>query len=134
MSKIQYLTVPLYLTRGKKKTKNIWLNLNNYRNWKFHLSNSLKIQFKEELDISHLKPFIGKVRVTYTFYYPDSRLRDIDNSMAVISKFTLDSIVEGGILEDDNYKYVVEVRGRLGGVDKENPRCEVEIKEIDNVI
>jgi len=129
--KIQYLETPLYLKRGKKKVKNYWLNLNNYRNWKFHLSNSLKVQFKDELIIDHLKPFIGKVRVTYTFYYPDNRLRDIDNSLAVISKFTLDTLVEANILEDDNYEYVVEVRGKLGGVDKDSPRCEVEIKEID---
>jgi len=129
--KVQYLQAPLYLTKGRAR-KNTWLNLNNYRNWKFHLSNALKIQFKKELDISHLEPVIGKVRVTYTFYYPDNRLRDIDNSMAVISKFALDALVEGGILEDDNYLHVIEVRGKLGGVDKEAPRCDIEIKEIDN--
>ena len=132
MSKLQTFTVPLYLTRGKAKKKNYWLTLSNYRNWKFHLNNSLKIQFKEEIKIDHLKPFVGKVRVTYTMYYPDFRLRDIDNSMAVLSKFTLDALVEKGILEDDNYENVIEIRGKLGGVEKANAHCVVEIKEIDD--
>ena len=131
MSKIQTLTVPLFLTRGQRKKKNYWLNLNSYRNWKHHLNNDLKIQFKEELDISHMVEFLGRVKVCYTFYYPDKRLRDLDNSMAVISKFTLDALVEGGILEDDNYRHVVEVKAKLGGVDKDNPRCVVVIKELE---
>ena len=130
MKKTQTLISPLYLSRGKKKVKNYWLNLNSYRNWKFHLNNSLKVQFKDELELSHLKPIEGKVKVSYTFYYPDKRLRDLDNSMAVISKFTLDALVETGILEDDNYLNVVEVKATLGGIDKEYPRCEVEIKEV----
>lgn len=122
--------VPLYLTRGKSKPKNYWLNMNGYRNWKYHLNNDLKKQFKEEIELPDLDNTIqSEVKVVFTFYYPDNRLRDIDGSLSVISKFTLDALVEDGILEDDNYKYVVEVKGKLGGVDKANPRCEVEIKE-----
>lgn len=127
----QSFVVPLYLTKGKKKSKNYWLTLSNYRNYQYHLSNALKRQFKEEIDISHLKPIYCPIRIEYTFYYPDIRLRDIDNNLGVISKFTLDALVEGGIIEDDNYTKVVEVRGRFGGVDRDNPRCEVALIELN---
>lgn len=130
MGKVQELKVPLYLVVGKKKKKNVWLNLNNYRNWQHHLNNQLKRQFKESVDLSHLQPCEGKVVISYTFYYPDARLRDIDNSMSVIAKFTQDALVESGILEDDNYLTVVEVTGRYGGIEKANPHCLIEIKEI----
>ena len=126
----QQFSVPLYLTRGKKKPKNYWLNLNGYRNWKSYLSNDLKIQFKETIGIGHLKTIYSKVKVYYTFYYPDTRLRDLDNSTAVISKFTLDALVEANILDDDNYTIVIETRTKFGGIDKENPRCEIELIEV----
>ena len=104
--------------------------MNNYRNWKFHFSNALKIQFKAEADIPVLDaPIDTPVRITYTFYYPDNRLRDIDNSLAVISKFCGDAMVENGVLNDDNYKWVKSVKGVYGGIDNVNPRCDVEIKE-----
>lgn len=130
MKQIQTFTVPLYLSRGVKKKKNHWLNLNSYRNWQFHLSNSLKIQFKEEIDLSHLRKVDGKVKLEYAFFYPDGRLRDIDNSLSVIAKFSQDALVEAGILEDDKYEHVVEIKGRYGGRDKSNPHCLITIEEI----
>jgi Holliday junction resolvase RusA-like endonuclease len=47
----------------------------------------------------------------------------------VITKFTHDALVEFGILEDDNYNIVTEITYRFGGVDKDNPRCDVTIEE-----
>jgi Holliday junction resolvase RusA-like endonuclease len=124
--------VPLYLTVGKRKPKNHWLTLNNYRNWKFYLSNDLKTLFKETLNTDVLIAIEGEISVTYTFYYPTKQLRDIDGSLAVISKFTLDALVEGGIIQDDNYTIVKKVSGEYGGLDKENPRCEVKIERYSN--
>ena len=125
-------SVPLYLIRGKKKPKNYWLNLNSYRNWKHFLNNDLKIQFKKEIEqnLAAYDPIIGKISITYTFYYPDVRRRDIGNNLAVISKFTEDALVEAGIIPDDDYKTIVSIKGIFGGIDKENPRCEVSIEEV----
>ena len=68
--------------------------------------------------------------MTYTIYYPTNRQFDIDNYASVLAKFTNDALVEGGILIDDSYKYVPKIIFKFGGIDKENPRCEVELKEI----
>ena len=125
-------SVPLYLVRGKKKPKNYWLNLNSYRNWKYHLNNDLKIQFKKAIHstLAELDPIQGPIKIVYTFYYPDSRRRDLGNSLAVISKFTEDALVEEGIIPDDDYTIIRSIAGRYGGYDKQNPRCEVAIKEV----
>lgn len=45
-------------------------------------------------------------------------------------KFAQDALVRAGVLEDDDYKHVVGFSDRFD-VDKENPRIEVLIKEVD---
>jgi Holliday junction resolvase RusA-like endonuclease len=123
-------TVPLFLIRGKKKPKNYWLNMNNYRNWKFHLNNDLKIQFKEEIEIPELDTPLAAVKIKYVFYYNTHQRRDIGNSLAVVSKFTEDALVAAGVIADDDYTIVRKVTGEYGGYDKNNPRCEVIIEEV----
>ena len=71
-------------------------------------------------------------KVTYTIYYPTKRAFDIDNIGSVITKFTHDALVEFEILEDDNYNFVNEIVYKFGGVDKDNPRCDVVIIEQDD--
>jgi len=38
-------------------------------------------------------------------------------------------VVEAGILLDDNYEVVPKLILEYGGISKENPRCEIEIKQ-----
>jgi Holliday junction resolvase RusA-like endonuclease len=123
--------VPLFITLGVNKKKNYWLNLNGYRNWQYHLSNNLKKEFKRLVYIPDIDQIESKVRISYTFFYPDKTKRDIDNSLAVVSKFTSDALVESNILGEDNYEYVISVKGEYGGIDKENPRCEVKIYGVE---
>jgi len=123
-------SVPLYLTRGKRKPKNFWLNMNNYRNWQSHLSNDLKIQFKEEINIPELDTPLVACKITFVFYYPSAARRDLDNTTAVTAKFTQDALVEAGVIKDDDYTIVRSITGKYGGMDKQNPRCEVIVEEI----
>lgn len=130
----QELSVPIKLEVGVAKKKTYYLNLNGYRNWQFQLNNQLKKTFKIQVaeKIRELTPVTGTCRITYTIYYPTRRLFDIDNIGSVITKFTHDALVEFGILEDDNYKVVEEIVYRFGGIDKDDPRCDVVIEEIQN--
>lgn len=130
----QAFSVPIKLEVGVNKKKNYYLNLNGYRNWQFQLNNQLKKLFKITVaeDIRNLKPVDGVVKVTYTIYYPTKRAFDIDNIGSVITKFTHDALVEFEILEDDNYNFVNEIVYKYGGVDKDNPRCDVVIEEVNN--
>lgn len=129
--KKQQFSVPILLKVGVNKKRNYYLNLNGYRNWQYRLSNHLKKLFKIEVaeDIRKLQKVLLPCKVTYTIYYPTKRVFDIDNIGAVVNKFTHDALVELDILEDDNYNFVYEIKYKFGGVDKENPRCEVLIEE-----
>lgn len=65
------------------------------------------------------------VTVTMIFYNPDNRRHDLDNQASSI----LDTLVKSGILEDDNQNKVDCIQLQYGGVDKENPRCEIFIDD-----
>ena len=129
---MQQLTVPIRLEAGLRKKKTYYLNLNSYKQWHFQVSNQLKKLFKLAVakDILQLQPIDGKCKITYTIYYPTRREFDIDNVGSVITKFTNDALVELGVLVDDNYNYVPEIVFKFGGVDKDNPRCEVILEEL----
>lgn len=126
-------SVPIKLEVGVRKKKTHYLNLNNYRNWQFQLNNQLKKLFKITIakDIRHFEPLTSKCKVTYTIYYPNRRAFDIDNIGSVVCKFTNDALTEYGIIEDDNCNFITNIEFVFGGVDKDNPRCDVNIKEIE---
>lgn len=65
----------------------------------------------------------------YTWIEP-SRRRDKDNISSFGRKVIQDSLVSTGVLKDDGCKHVVGFSDRFE-VDKENPRIEVLIKEIE---
>tara|TARA_R110000822_G_scaffold14172_6_gene50110 strand:+ start:1146 stop:1547 length:402 start_codon:yes stop_codon:yes gene_type:complete len=130
----QAFSVPIMLEVGGQTKKKYYLNLNGYRNWHFQLNNQLKKMFKIVVaeDIRKLSRVDNVCKVTYTIYYPTKRAFDIDNIGSVITKFTHDALVEFEILEDDNYNFVNEISYKFGGVDKDNPRCDVVIIEQDD--
>ena len=130
----QAFSVPIMLEVGGQTKKKYYLNLNGYRNWHFQLNNQLKKLFKIVVaeDIRKLSRVDNVCKVTYTIYYPTKRAFDIDNIGSVITKFTHDALVEFEILEDDNYNFVNEISYKFGGVDKDNPRCDVVIIEQDD--
>jgi Holliday junction resolvase RusA-like endonuclease len=67
------------------------------------------------------------VEVVYTLYLPDKRKRDLSNYI----KATEDYLVDQAVLFDDNHTVVQEVGIILGGIDRGNPRVEIEIYPID---
>lgn len=68
------------------------------------------------------------VEIHYLWVEKDNR-RDRDN-IAFAKKFVQDALVNAGVLENDNYKHVVGFSDRFD-VDKENPRIEVLIREVE---
>lgn len=131
MKMIQTIKIPICLEAGIRKKKNYFLNLNNYNRWHFQEKNQLKKLFKISIlkDVRELKP-IERCEITYTIYYPTKRLFDLDNIGSVLSKFTHDVLTEAEIIPDDNYTVINELTFRFGGIDTENPRAEVCIKEV----
>jgi Holliday junction resolvase RusA-like endonuclease len=65
------------------------------------------------------------VTITMIFFNVDKRRHDLDNQSSSI----LDTLVKGGIITDDNQNYVDCMTLQYGGVDKEDPRCEIYIDD-----
>ena len=110
------------------KNKKFILNLNNYRNAHYRvLSNSKKI-YSENLvsRISH-PTYQEPVRLTYTYYAKSNRRLDVSNPSSIIDKFTCDALVKAEVLVDDSSEQIKEVVYKFGGVDKNNPRCVLEL-------
>ena len=64
-----------------------------------------------------------KAVVTITYFFADNRRRDPDNYSG---KMILDPLVKEGVLADDNFN-VITLNLKCGGVDKKNPRTEIEV-------
>ena len=68
---------------------------------------------------------IDKSIVTITYFFKDKRRRDPDN---YAGKMVMDGLTAAGIITDDSFDHV-ELR-LVGKCDKDNPRTEIEIKEV----
>lgn len=134
MGETMKITLPLsvVIPRKTKADKVFALNLNIYRNAHHMVLNDAKQRWKELVGIfknpySHPKPE-GPFHFTYTVYPGNNRAFDLANVLPIVQKFTDDALIELGVIKDDNFKIVRAIDYRFGGVDKENPRVELEIK------
>jgi len=126
------LPLEVMIPRKTREDKKIILNLNIYRNAHHFTLNAAKKEMLEHVRQSlpggniQAPPF----RFTYTIFPSSGRAFDLGNVCSIVQKFTDDSLIELGVIKDDNMKIVKEVVYRFGGVDKENPRAELDIESI----
>lgn len=126
------LSLPLFIEIGSKTKKRYYINLNGYRNWCYNVSNELKKQYKKEVEEAiETLPNMNKISMTYYIYYPTNRVIDLDNIGSISAKFFQDALVFYGKIADDNYKFITDIKFEFGGVDKDRPRVDVLIKEIE---
>lgn len=71
-------------------------------------------------------PAYQRADITITWYEPNRR-RDPDN-VSGGQKFILDGLVVAGVIKNDSQRYINSIK-HMWGVDRENPRVEVEITE-----
>lgn len=122
------IDLPLSVPVGRKS---FVLNLNSYRNTHYRVLNDAKANYKALIwnsipDIKYTEP----VELIYTYYHWRKGRVDVSNVCSIIDKFASDVLTERGIIPDDNSDYIKRVTYVWGGVDKINPRCELEIKII----
>lgn len=65
---------------------------------------------------------INSMGITLTFFASDNRKFDLTNKAESI----MDTLVDAGLLEDDNYSVVSKLTLVFGGVEKNQARCEIE--------
>ncbi len=76
--------------------------------------------------------YIGRDRenrayhITMKIWNKDRRRRDLDNQATAI----LDALTNAQVIPDDSVEYVPMLNVEYMGIDRENPRAEVKIKEI----
>lgn len=130
LERIFTLQLPLREKVNKRDYEAI--NLNIYRNQHHYKRNNQKKAFHERMKKPLAKlPRLGKIWLHYEIYPKTRRRLDTMNPGSVIDKFFSDALVECGVLEDDNYDFVVFNSFCVVGVDKENPRCDVTIIELE---
>lgn len=71
-----------------------------------------------------------KVSINYIWYEPN-RKRDLDNISSFGRKVIQDALVDNNVLENDGWNNVIGFSDSFF-IDKENPRIEVIIREIDD--
>lgn len=115
----------------KSKLKHFILNLNQYRNTHYRVLNTCKINYKKYME-RQIKsaPKFTKVLCLYKVYFGSKRCWDVGNICSVHEKFFEDALVELGKLPDDNAQYLPLVIYLGCGIDKENPRVEIEVREL----
>lgn len=66
---------------------------------------------------------IKNAKIVFTMYAPDKRAADLSNKIESV----MDLLVDVGFLVDDNWFVIGDIHMIFGGVDKENPRAELDI-------
>lgn len=125
------LPISVILPRKTKPGRKISLNKNVERNLHRFVYIQAKEKYKEEL-AKKLAPLCFNGVIDYpivcifTFYNGTKHRCDLGN-VSIVEKFANDALVELGFLQDDSVEYVKGLFYFWGGVDKENPRCELEL-------
>ena len=114
------------------KVKGFILNLNQYRNAHFRLLNDSKIRYKLLLkdQINSAIP-IERAVCIYTVYPGTKRRFDLGNVCSIHQKYFEDALVEYGKLPDDNCKRIPVVVYTYGEIDRDNPRVEINVIDLN---
>ena len=109
------------------------INVNWYRNAHYQTSNGAKIKFKKmiQAQLDQFDKIETPIKIKYTYYKKANNSPDLDNFVGTVKKFFQDALVESGLIEEDNINFIVESSERYGGLDRENPRVDAEIIEIN---
>ena len=109
------------------------INVNWYRNAHYQTSNSAKIKFKKmiQAQLDQFDKIETPIKIKYTYYKKANNSPDLDNFVGTVKKFFQDALVESGLIEEDNINFIVESSERYGGLDREKPRVDAEIIEIN---
>jgi hypothetical protein len=119
------LSLPIYYTYGNNT---VLYSINWNRNAHHHEINKAKVYFETLVSdkLKELEPIQGKFRVRYTYWYKN-KLSDGSNVVCQIEKAFLDAIQKIGLVENDNVMFHCGSCWRVGGLDKENPRMDIEL-------
>lgn len=128
------INLPLWVQTSTNKI--FFINLNKYRNTHFRVLSVAKKEFEIEIQkqVKNINKKFSKIQLVYTLYKDNHRRCDVNNICTIADKFFCDTLVKHKKLVDDDYKHLPASIFRWGGIDKDNPRVEVEILNMSNKI
>lgn len=106
------------IVRNKKTGQPFIISSTRHNEWEKNALEELKEQYKNYKNEKVDYP----VSILAIFYNKDKIRKDLDNQITTV----LDALVKAKILKGDDVRYVAELHVEYGGVDKDNPRAEVE--------
>lgn len=118
-------------TPSKKNSKQIIyvrgkpmiVSSDNYQVWHRDAVTQVSQQIIKKRLSNHL-PLKKVEKISVTFFAKDKRKFDLSNKIESVN----DLLVDVGVLEDDNYEVLPSLEVTYGGIDKVNPRAEIDIK------
>ena len=123
------MTLPFY---AGKRTK-FMLGMNWYGVAHYRTRNSVKQEY--HVMIGKVLPKNLKLKsplaTHYKIYYKNMK-SDASNIVAVVDKFLMDALQEHGVIVEDNVKHYIRSSWEVVEQDRDNPRIEVEIKEVED--
>ena len=115
------LPLPVYSKGRGDKKRELLVSVNNWLPMHYIQKNNVKQAYhKVAEEFVNTLPKYKKLVPHYTLYFKGKRKKDIDNYTAPLHKFLMDALVEGGVIEDDNYDYVTGFSTKFGGIREEN--------------
>ena len=93
----------------------------------------IKKLWQDEVAIAAIlagKPRLQRAKVQIVLYYRVIRRRDSDNLMGGAGKFLLDGLRYAGVIPDDD-QLTIEVCEPKVVIDRERPRVEIELTELE---
>ena len=115
------LPLPVFSKGRGDKKRDVLVSVNNWLPMHFIQKNNVKQAYhKVAEEFIKTLPKYKTLVPHYTLYFKGNRKKDIDNFTAPLHKFLMDALVEGGIIEDDNYDYVIGYATKFGGIEDTN--------------
>lgn len=124
MIRIQLPTrIPIRVGKRSKKKPYQPVQLNPYRNWHFQYNNKLKQKYSEMMQpiLSTFDKLVPPIRLSYTLRAKDRHKRDLGNMCYIVDKFFCDALVKQGLIPDDDYFNIDDIRFNFAGLDKSVP-------------
>ena len=123
------LKLPIYVGKNPPKL----LGMNWYSNAHYRTANAVKQEYHKAIGKILPKDFVclkSPVRTSYRLYYKN-KLSDANNIISITEKFLLDALQEHGIIVNDNVQHYIKSSWEVVEQDRDNPRVEVLIEEIE---
>lgn len=128
------LTLPIYYTQTfkTKKDKTFLVGLNWERNAHYFIKNEVKKHYHSLVSTQINQPVtpFKQISIHTELYYKNPSC-DGRNIVPMIEKYLLDALQECGVIYNDNVTHDLGGSWAVAGQDKENPRVEITIKEIN---